>query len=1362
MNSQPPRPPQPHGTFSSSFTSSIASAGAQSDSFVSGTVPSSDYGGNSMRSSSYMEKQGVTPNAPGGTRRRGPPPAPHTGPKIGAFATPRRVSSDIPGKETTKKVSVGPPSSSQPTGTPRIQPSSASVGGHVGRNTNTGAHVTTIDSRGMGAASIKPPQSAGMIRGNATTTKNTSELHHDPTSADSGTVAKGGGRATTNMDGKMSPYGSMAGRNSTAVKQEEASQQNPARPRGFLPSQNATTKQPNIMGIDNPHVGTQKPPTRMTGPGQFVPVTKGFSVSVGKPPSSATGTLQDSSTPSQSSAGSSMSIRQHPSGSRSHPQFENQQSIESKHSTSETGGPLAGAQTFRKDPRKPAHLAYPYAGSGSTRTGSNGLQQQPQQPPVSLGNTADVNKAPISQTQGMNGANGSHSQLSQPPSAGQAQDRNASSVENMRFKSQGRAQNVNGATTPRAGSSSGKSQVNEAYHAEDHPLKKHIDPGIKEEGAQRINPVGIPRPHRNTAIEPTKFRTHGGGSKETPPPACSHYIVEDRGSASPRYIRSTLAKYPNDKQLLKDISLPLAVAVQPLGRPRVSAGENDIQLVDFRANGPVRCRSCGIYMNAFATWGQFSKTWCCNFCGEQNETPEWYQSSTDSYGRRHDQDIRPELHQGSYEMLVPKAFFCRSFVPNPTYVFCVEATAQAVLSGALRASLDAIKSSVDCLQKVQPNIRVAFVAFDGILHFFSFGKDESEAIRRFEVVDVENPCCPIPVDSWAMEVQQHGQSFIDGMDAVAGIFENTTSVQSTPMSAVVAAVDGLEETGGRVFVFQSSKVSCGIGQLPNREFSTQYVQSKDLNLLNMSSGEAQDRYRALAEEFNEKQVRIDFLIQTNQHVDVAYLATVAEATGGHIRQYNQFKPSPTKALHIIARRRKGEHPEILSVDGLPQHPDIETHREVVNEFMAEVARESGSEGAFRVRCSKGANVKQYYGTFLNKISPVVDIPALSDNQQLMVELDHDGSKLEVGDYVYVQAAFLYSSQACDRRVRVHTLALPVSDDPSTLFKNADMESVLTFLTHTAIKHMESSEDSATLLDSVYSAINDKCMHYLSAYRQRCTLTPNSGQLILPETLKHLPLAINALLKTDAFLPNNPVSITNHMAQSRKGGDPFQAVTVRSDARLISLYRLKSLPCRDLIPYCYPRIFDLTNLNDNEGYIFDEVPANYKQTILSDGYNKIGIGAPLPRYDDGEEATEAEYVSLPPSSWPSLSRLSVQGIHLLECEKGLFLYVGRKCLPEHIQELFGEDFMSNTDFPAEPLPPSPRNTKLSIRFYNIVGEIRREREPYLPLRVVVDHSPFAPRFSTYMREDALSKSRPSYCEHLCRLHTEVNNHVKQNS
>jgi protein transport protein SEC24 len=75
--------------------------------------------------------------------------------------------------------------------------------------------------------------------------------------------------------------------------------------------------------------------------------------------------------------------------------------------------------------------------------------------------------------------------------------------------------------------------------------------------------------------------------------------------------------------------------------------------------GPVRCSECRAYMNLFMTFIDAGRKFICGFCGAKSDTPHEYIENTDSSGRRRDADLRPELCQGSVEVMAPQQFMVR-------------------------------------------------------------------------------------------------------------------------------------------------------------------------------------------------------------------------------------------------------------------------------------------------------------------------------------------------------------------------------------------------------------------------------------------------------------------------------------------------------------------------------------------------------------------------------------------------------------------------------------------------------------------------------------------------------------------------------
>jgi Sec23/Sec24 beta-sandwich domain len=69
------------------------------------------------------------------------------------------------------------------------------------------------------------------------------------------------------------------------------------------------------------------------------------------------------------------------------------------------------------------------------------------------------------------------------------------------------------------------------------------------------------------------------------------------------------------------------------------------------------------------------------------------------------------------------------------------------------------------------------------------------------------------------------------------------------------------------------------------------------------------------------------------------------------------------------------------------------------------------------------------------------IPALDCDKSVTCMLRHD-ERLPAGGMAFLQAALLYTTPDGHRRVRVHTLALPVASSLGSVFRGADLDTTL--------------------------------------------------------------------------------------------------------------------------------------------------------------------------------------------------------------------------------------------------------------------------------------------------------------------------------
>lgn len=364
--------------------------------------------------------------------------------------------------------------------------------------------------------------------------------------------------------------------------------------------------------------------------------------------------------------------------------------------------------------------------------------------------------------------------------------------------------------------------------------------------------------------------------------------------------------------------------------------------------------------------------------------------------------------------------------------------------------------------------------------------------------------------------------------------------------------------------------SVGIGSLSSREAEGR---------TNITAGEkeahkllqpADKTFKTMAIEFAEYQVCVDLFITTQTYVDIASISAVPRTTGGQVYYYYPFSAvSDTAKLY--------------------------------NDLRWNISRPQGCEAVMRVRCSQGLQVQEYMGNFCKRIPTDIDLPAIDCDKTIMVTFKHD-DKFQEGLECSFQCALLYTTVFGQRRIRVCNLSLPCTSMLSTLFRSADLDAQFAcFLKQAA------SGISISPLSQVREQITNLCINILHAYRKFCATVSSSGQLILPEALKFLPLYTLGLTKSIGL---------------RNDG--------RLDDRSYWVNRATSLSVSFGIPFVYPRMISIHDLNSKE--------------------------------DDAS--------IIPPTIPLSSEHISEEGIYLLENGEDCLIYIGNMVNSDILQQLFG--------------------------------------------------------------------------------------------
>ncbi|KAH8507472.1 hypothetical protein H0E87_009860 [Populus deltoides] len=697
-------------------------------------------------------------------------------------------------------------------------------------------------------------------------------------------------------------------------------------------------------------------------------------------------------------------------------------------------------------------------------------------------------------------------------------------------------------------------------------------------GASKIDPNQIPRPIPGSSV--ILHDTRAGNQANPPPPATSDYIVTDTGNCSPRYMRCTINQIPCTVDLLSTSGMQLALLVQPLALPHPS--EEAVQVVDFGESGPVRCSRCKGYINPFMKFIDQGRRFICNLCGFTDETPRDYLCNLGPDGRRRDADERPELCRGTVEFVATKEFMVRDPMPA-VYFFLIDVSMHAIQTGATAAACNSISQVIADLPE-GPRTMVGIATFDSTIHFYNLKRALQQPLMLI-VPDIHDVYTPLQTDVIVplSECRQHLELLLE---SIPTMFQNSRIAESSFSAAIKVKLtfalsmilnpsnlpiqlDGstcnilgnekywreafvlpsvgvgalsAREAEGRSNISTGEKIGRSINILPNFLFWDCVIGNEVLGydmffssvhlFLTCFSTEAHKllqpadkTLKEMAIEFAEYQVCVDVFITTQTYVDIASISVIPKTTGGQVYYYYPFSAVSDPA-------------------------------KLYNDLRWNVTRPQGFEAVMRVRCSQGIQIQEYHGNFCKRIPTDIDLPVIDCDKTIMVTLKHDdklqdgtecafqvlesaadetSSSLMVHSFSYgsnrttsclsnpkhklnrCQCALLYTTVYGQRRIRVANLSLPCTNNLSNLFRLADLDSQFVCFLKQAANEIPSNPSLV-----VQEQVTNFCINILLSYRKFCATVSSSGQLILPEALKLLPLYTLALIKSTGLKVNGRI------------------------------------------------------------------------------------------------------------------------------------------------------------------------------------------------------------------------------------------------
>ena len=810
-------------------------------------------------------------------------------------------------------------------------------------------------------------------------------------------------------------------------------------------------------------------------------------------------------------------------------------------------------------------------------------------------------------------------------------------------------------------------------------------------------------------------------NRKVPPLSQSSFSTIDSGYCSPRFCRLTTCAPPCSDAVRVDNALPFTFITTPFANPEFN--DEPIKRVDLGGHVP-RCTRCQAYVNPSVTFTEGGHKWQCNLCNMNNDTPTNYFSGLDGTGRRLDEAYRPELLCGSIEFVVSKDY-CFREIQNPIFIFIIDMSLLAIKSGLTIASIDAIRSVIPFFVN---DAKVGIITYDSNIHFYNIKERDNNTFSvSINITDPDDPVPGMPQSQWVYDANSNKINYL--LDTIANrISFDSKNIgnNNIPICCATAAIKvaqvALESTGGKVLLFASHYSTIGYGVTKNKESVAAYSTSSEFFLYGNIDGQQSLRqannsdvnthkdFTELGQKLATSQicVHILFNMPTSLYIDIPYYSYLTDICGGKVHLVEG------KSIIIIIIITHFYY--YYCIKGIMTNEDnIYRLNATLNQIITAM---KGSEAIIKLRTSVGVCINDIISKGRpNHASPhEIELASVDDEITLCYNLKNDAT-LKDEDRIDFQLAVLYTSLDMQRLVRVHNISYVSSSNSTIIFKHTDLDAVMTSLTKQAIKKMLAAPSDEK--KGGRSFLTESLIDILYKYRIKCSPTSSRGQLILPESLKVLPLYILGLLKHPAFIENQPITNKNS-----KPEDLIATLLVRGHERAYQLTNLGTNTVKQTISCVYPKLYNITNINEND---------------------EVATGGIINIYESLSK-------QLPPTLPLSSEVFESDSMYLLVEGNVIYIYIGRNVRQDILTEWFE---FNNGNIYGRPSSLSINANGAGMKLHSIIEGIRATNSTKFQTIIVWgdNNTHDNTKFSLRLVEDSVYGVM-SYVDFLCNIHSKV--------
>eukprot|EP01029_Cantina_marsupialis_P011619 TRINITY_DN2589_c0_g1_i1.p1 TRINITY_DN2589_c0_g1~~TRINITY_DN2589_c0_g1_i1.p1 ORF type:complete len:933 (-),score=272.08 TRINITY_DN2589_c0_g1_i1:273-3071(-) len=586
---------------------------------------------------------------------------------------------------------------------------------------------------------------------------------------------------------------------------------------------------------------------------------------------------------------------------------------------------------------------------------------------------------------------------------------------------------------------------------------------------------------------------------------------DDARNCSTKFIRATCSCFPGTNALRLQSKIPVGVVVQPM-----SVSDEDIPLtqpvVQDNTEAVIRCQNCRAYMNPFFDFENNRQYFKCCFCGTTTASPMKYQTMIGASA----DDEHAELNVGSYEILAPREFMQDTF-KCPNYLFVIDVTKAAVSSGLTKASCEGIANCIEDLENMAEKVQVGIICFDKKVYMMNMQENLSQ-FQQMVCPDIDTPQVPLP-SGFICDVKTCKSNILDALEAIPRMYAETQITESALGAAVQLAGTVLFNTQGRILLFAGGRPSAGLGACEDRASSMEMkLEGAESKLLESAS----DFYPRLGQELCMHNINCDVILGSQMFADAGSLGSLAHAAA------SQFYYHPGFIYDI--------HKDLLCQD-----------------IKRILTREQGHDCVLRVRVSKGFSVGQSHGSILKRENDLVTLGTCHSDTVVTLEIRNDEAIQDLGKYVYIQSALLYTTKDLERRLRISTTRYPIGYNESDLIRNVDCDAMCCYVAKAICGNVvkRGTGDARQVLEGICRALIQTSVRVSHSSKEVSQILPS---------IRYFPLYTLGIKKSALF----------------------RSEPVFSDERAAMLARIQNMGPDSIRLLAFPNMFPLhVPINDNK-------------------------------------------------------------------------------------------------------------------------------------------------------------------------------------